>query len=109
VKRLVAAAAIGVGLLLGWMNGARTAGGAEPSRLVQKSQAQMNQEILQAVRNLLAGAKVPPQDMPKAIIKVEAMGGNRYRAHLQMVQGEGWFEATWDGSRWHVTGINPPL
>lgn len=64
--------------------------------------------IFQAVRQQLLGARVQPQDLPKRIISADAVGEQRYRIHMEMVQGEAWFEVWWDGGRWQVKGMNAP-
>lgn len=64
--------------------------------------------ILQAVHRMLTEAHVAPQDLPKRILSVKQLGEKRYQCHMEMVQGDAWFEVWWDGSRWQVKGINPP-
>ncbi|HYF95115.1 MAG TPA: hypothetical protein VD969_23100 [Symbiobacteriaceae bacterium] len=62
--------------------------------------------MMEAVRQMLQQAHVPKQDMPSKIISVEPLGGERYKVHMQMVQGEGWFELKWTGTRWEASGLN---
>lgn len=64
--------------------------------------------ILSAIGEQLAAAHVQPQDMPRRIIATAPAGTRRFRVHVEMVQGEAWFEAWWDGSRWQVKGLNIP-
>ncbi|HYF79200.1 MAG TPA: hypothetical protein VD973_18900 [Symbiobacteriaceae bacterium] len=63
------------------------------------------QAMFDAVRHLLEQAHVQPQDMPKQIISVEPDGPDRFRVHMQMVQGDGWFLLTFRGGRWEATGL----
>ncbi|MDF2627863.1 MAG: hypothetical protein K0R39_1694 [Symbiobacteriaceae bacterium] len=63
------------------------------------------QAMFDAVRQLLEQAHVQPQDMPKQIISVEPEGADRYKVHMQMVQGDGWFLLKWNGVSWEATGM----
>lgn len=70
--------------------------------------AEQQQAMLGAVKQMLEAAHVQPQDLPKRIIAVQEEGGGKYRVHMEMVQGDGWFELTWDGQRWQVKGLGAP-
>jgi hypothetical protein len=70
--------------------------------------AEQQQAMLGAVRQMLEAAHVQPQDLPKRIIAVQDEGGGKYRVHMEMVQGDGWFELRWDGQRWSAAGVSPP-
>lgn len=74
----------------------------------RKAQAVDQEQIFEAVRAWLAEAKVPQQDMPKAIISVKPLDEERYLVHMQMVVGEGWFEVWREGGTWRVKGAPPP-
>lgn len=63
------------------------------------------QAMFDAVRHLLEQARVQPQDLPKQIISVEPDGPDRYKVHMQMVQGDGWFLLKWTGTAWEATGL----
>lgn len=63
------------------------------------------QAMLDAVRHLLEQAHVQPQDMPRQIISVEPDGPDRYKVHMKMVQGDGWFLLTWSSGHWEATGL----
>lgn len=62
------------------------------------------QAMFDAVRQLLEQAHVQPQDMPKQI-SVEPDGPDRYKVHMQMVQGDGWFLLKRSGTKWEATGL----
>jgi hypothetical protein len=81
---------------------------ATATAVVRRDPQADQQAMFEAVKRLLESAHVPPQDMPKQIIAVKAAGGGRYQVHMQMVQGDGWFELTWDGHGWTAQGVNPP-
>ena len=67
------------------------------------------QELFVAVERWLKEAGVQPQDMPKRVIAVTPHGQDVFFVHMEMVQGDAWFELTWNGSSWQVRGINPPV
>lgn len=68
--------------------------------------AAQQQAMYDAVRQMLEKAGVQKQDLPRQILSVEPAGANRYKVHMQMVQGEGWFALTWTGHGWEATGLN---
>lgn len=88
--------AVAIGLSLGLYTADRTA------------QAVNREELFEAVRAWLAEARVPEQDMPKAIIAVKPLDGDRYLVHMRMVVGEGWFEVSHEEGMWRVKGAPPP-
>lgn len=101
--RMVAVAmALAGGVALGTVHG--TGGGLA----VAKTQQQVQQEIFDAIYRQLKAAAVPEQDMPKQIIGMEEIGAQKYRVHVAMNVGDGWFEASWDGRQWAVRGLNAP-
>lgn len=81
--------------------------GAE-ARLAQLDPEPDRAAMFAAVKQMLEKAHVSPQDMPRRIIAVTAVGGGRYKVRMQMVQGDGWFELTWDGKAWQVKGLPGP-
>lgn len=88
---------LATGISLGWMK-------ALPTVKTEEDQPEMYTAVEQWLKQL----RVQPQDMPKKIIAVKSEGGERFLVHMQMVQGDAWFELHWDGSKWEVKGINPP-
>lgn len=79
-----------------------------PSVPVQQSDEELRQQLFDAVYQMLKRAGVSRQDMPKEILEVTPIGTRRYRVHMAMVEGDGWFEVYWDGTAWQAKGVNPP-
>lgn len=75
---------------------------------VQQIDEGVRQQLFDAVYQMLKRSGVPRQDMPREILDVTPMGTRRYRVHMAMVVGEGWFEVFWDGTAWQARGLNPP-
>jgi hypothetical protein len=86
--------------------GALDAPGVSRSLPAVKTQQEIEQEMFAAVKQLLKN--VPAQDQPKRVMKVTREGADRYLVHVEMVQGDGWFRLTWDGTTWTAVGVNPP-
>ena len=68
--------------------------------------AEQQQGMFDAVRQMLEKAGVQKQDLPKQILSVEPTGTDRYKVHMQMVQGDGWFALTWTGHGWEAAGLS---
>lgn len=66
------------------------------------------QEMFVAVERWLKQAGVQPQDMPKKVVTVTPHGRETYLVHMEMVQGNAWFELRWTGEDWQIRGVNPP-
>jgi ribosomal protein S12 methylthiotransferase accessory factor YcaO len=100
---------VAAGLILGRIDGAaRVGGGSRPDPQIAQTQEQLNRELFEAVRSWLAAAHVAQQNMPKQIISVELTGPQRYKIHMQMIEGQGWFEVWRDGTNWRVKGLPVP-
>lgn len=102
IKTGLVALAVAVGAWVGLQGAPRVTAGLP----VVKTQQQVEQEMFQAVKQLLAN--VPRQDQPKRIITAKKEADGRYLVHVEMVQGDGWFRLTWNGSTWTAVGVNPP-
>lgn len=68
---------------------------------------QEKQQLFQAVQQYLMAAHLPKRDLPKRVIGVKELGEKRYQLHLEMGEGEGWFEVSWEKDHWTVKGIAP--
>ncbi|MDB4896612.1 MAG: hypothetical protein JWN15_2874 [Firmicutes bacterium] len=100
---------VAAGLILGRIDGAaRVGGGSRPDPQIAQTREQLNRELFDAVRSWLTAAHAAQQDMPKQIISVERTGPQRYKIHMQMIQGQGWFEVWLDGTSWQVRGLPVP-
>lgn len=68
----------------------------------------LRRDLFTAVQQELVRAHLPPQDLPKRVIDYQETGPQRYRVHMEMGQGEAWFEVWREAGTWRVRGINPP-
>jgi hypothetical protein len=121
-KLVVIVSAMALGLFVWRVDAIRTGAGA-PHRggegqglpgsgrgltAIQPNQAPDQQAMFDAVKRLLESAHVAPQDMPRKIITVTPVGTGHYHVHMEMVQGDGWFDLMWDGKTWQVKGMSAP-
>lgn len=74
----------------------------------RQAQAVPREELFQAVKAFLTEARVPVEDMPKAVRKVSTLPNGHYLVEMQMNVGIGWFEVWQEGGEWQVKGAPPP-
>ncbi len=102
-KQPAVLAVLAFGILAGLVYGSHAA-----KRVPGAVSQQVKQEIFDAVYQWLDEAGVSRLDMPERIIEVTKIGPDRYRVHMKMVEGEGWFEVWKEDGTWQVRGLQPP-